>query len=279
MTLPNFQHVVLFHHFRLLLERAAKAGIDVAPIKGAHLVTSVYPPDEDRGMMADVDFLVRPAQWDAALRLVREEGFEPRTGELREAQIHEVGFHIDVGAGRPALFEAHRFLLDPRRFPLDHQGIWLRSAASDFDGVPCRRLAGEDHVCFGAVHEVMHRLTGMPRTLRDLELLLDRGGADPMLVARIAREWRVTRIVWLFLDLLDRDHPDLGLATACAALAPPSPVRQALRRLVPDAEARLWNLGYRQRAAVLWPPLFDSPALLARYLAFHPSALGGLRGR
>jgi hypothetical protein len=271
---PNVQHVVLFHHLRRLLGRLAAAGIDAAPLKGAHLVTAVYPPEEDRGPMADVDLLLRPAHWDNALRLMLEQGFRPRTGALREAQLHEVGFLLDAGAAQPFLFEAHRFLLDPRRFPLDHEGIWLRSTTADFDGAPCRRLAGEDHLCFGAVHEVMHRLANLPRTLRDLELLLDPGGADPLLVGRIARQWRVTRMVWLFLDLLDRRRPALNLSPVCGLLAPPAPVRRILRRLISEDGARLGDLGYRQRAAVLWPLLFDSPPPLVRYLARHPLGLG-----
>lgn len=279
MSPQNPQHVVLFHHLRRFLERAAAAGIDAAPLKGAHLATAVYPPGEDRGPMADVDFLVRPAHWEAALGLMTDLGFRPRGGSLREAQPHEVGFLLDAGAAEPFLFEAHRFLLDPRRFPIDHEGIWLRSTAADFDGAPCRRLSAEDHLCFGAVHEAMHRLVNLPRTLRDVELLLGPGGAVPALAARIAREWRVTRMVWLILDLLERRRPGAGLGGAVAALAPPRPVRRALRRLVPDADARLLDLGYRQRAAVLWPLLFDSPALLARYLFFHPAALGRVRRR
>ena len=74
----NPQYVVLFHHFRHFLKEASEKKIDVAPLKGAHLLTAVYGNDKDRDMLADVDFLVRPSEWDPVTKLLLNMGFERR---------------------------------------------------------------------------------------------------------------------------------------------------------------------------------------------------------
>jgi hypothetical protein len=263
----NVQHVVLFHHFRGFLEAAAKEGIDAAPLKGAHVVTSVYPEGEDRGVMADVDFLVRERDWERTLALLPRLGFAPRAGwpgYPDEPEMHEAGFTLDLGGGRKILFEAHRFLVEPRRFFIDHEALWARSFPSDFEGVACRRLAPEDHVLFIAFHEAMHRLQNLGRAVRDLELLA-RAGADLDVVAARACSWRMRRIAWLFLSLL-------GEHGRAKSLAPPLPVRAAIRMLVPDARAtRLGLLPDRLQAAALYPLLFDDVRMLGRYVAAHPA--------
>ncbi|MFO8070989.1 MAG: nucleotidyltransferase family protein [Polyangia bacterium] len=275
MTLPNPQHVILFHHFRRLLERAAEERIDVAPLKGAHLVTSVYPPEEDRGPMADVDFLVREEDWTRALEICRELGFRPRFGTLDEGQIHEVGFKVELSGGKEVLIEAHRWLVDPRRFSLDHEALWARSRSSTFDGAPCRRLANEDQLCFVAFHELLHRLGNPSRALRDVELLLKDEKTDPELVVARAGEWRVRRAVWLMLDLLAKKKRDEQSAATAERLAPPLPIRAAIEALLRDGTVSRWRrLSYRAQAALLWPLLFDAPHLTARFVAFHPKALG-----
>ena len=268
---PNPQYVILFHHFRRLLEALAEEGIDAAPLKGAHLLTSVYPEGEGRGTLSDVDFLVREGDWKRALGVMEREGFTRREHFANEERLNEVGFHLDVAPGRHVLFEIHRHLFSAHRITIDHDAIWARSTPSAFDGAPCRRLAAEDHFCHIALHALIHRLDQLPRTTRDLELLLR---DDPLSTDRIvhrARQWRITRIVWRFLELLTRTDPELCPSSAVASLAPPRIVRAAVRALVPDGDGtRLSFLNHRVQAALLWPVLFDSTLMTARFAANHP---------
>ena len=119
-----------------------------------------------------------------------------------------------------------------------------------------------------AFHALIHRLDQLPRTTRDLELLLR---DDPLSADRIAdraRQWRITRIAWRFLELLTRTDPGLCPSSTVASLAPPRIVRAAIRALVPDGETtRLHRLNHRVQAALLWPILFDSPLMTARFAA------------
>ena len=274
----NPQHIILLHHFRRFLEKAHEAGIDAAPLKGAHLVSGVYPADVDRGMMADVDFLVRPEHFAGARRILEELGFY-REAKPPSHPTHEESLYLDITADRRIMFEVHEYLFHPARFPIDHEAIWRRSTASDFDGAPCRRLAPEDNYAHIAFHATVHRLMSLKRALADLEFMLRRGNVDPELVVERAREWRVTRAVWLLTRLLDADCPDLELAAMIGELAPPPPVGAALDFLVPRGgdRTRLSRLHHRAQAALLWPLVFDSPLQLARLVVNHPCVRYHLR--
>jgi Uncharacterised nucleotidyltransferase len=267
----NPQYIILFHHFRLLLEDVEKENIDIAPLKGAHLLSEVYPVGEDRGKLSDVDFLVRPADFERVGQIMEGRGFVPRKTGIDEGVTHERGYWLDVGDGRKILFELHRNLVDPARFPIDQQSIWARSRASIFDGVPCRRIAEEDHFVFVALHAVMHRLTELEKSQRDLELMIRKGDTDLSMVVARAKEWKVTRIVWLALELLKERCAGLELARFAQPLEPPIAVQIAVRILVPDArQTALAGYNHRLQAAILWPCLFDSLPQLARFTTTHP---------
>jgi hypothetical protein len=258
----NAQHIVLLHHFRRLLEAAHREGIAVAPLKGAHLITSVYPPYEDRGKMGDVDFLVRAEDWDRVEPLMTALGF---FGPSRRSR-HEAAFHFSLENGKTFLFEAHRYLFDPRRFEIDHDGLWRRAAQSTCEGQPCFRLAPEDNFCHIAFHSMIHRFKNLARTVRDLELVLV--NADPSLNERIlerATEWRTTRTAWLLLKLISERRPELVTPGILSALEPPRPVRAAAFLLIDsEVRSRLEKLDYRLQAALLWPLFIDRISSLAR---------------
>ncbi len=269
----NPQHIVLFHHFRRFLVAAAKEEIAAVPLKGAHLLTSVYPPDRDRGVMADVDFLVRPEHFKRAGELLRKLGFSFHERAYPGVSEFEEAYTLQVDETHQILFEVHRYLFEPIRFPIDHEALWARSVSSHFDGAPCRRLAPEDHFCHIAFHAAVHRLIPLERSLMDLELLIRNGNVDLEKVVVRAREWKVTRAVWLFIDLLRGQMPDLHPDSWADMLAPPFPVRTALRTLVQDGKVtRLIDIHHRLQAAVIWPVLFDSPAQVIRFVATHPLA-------
>ena len=256
----NPQNVVLLHHFRRFLEAAEERGIDVAPLKGAHMLTAVYPPGEDRPMM-DVDFLVRPGQFDAACALLAEQGFSRilyHGRAVTERRNYEA-LHTRQEGNLEVILEPHRYLVQPARHPIDHEAVWDRSSPSELDGVPCRRLAAEDHALHAVIHLMTHRFMEPGRALRDLELLL-RGGADLDVIVQRAKRWRCRRATWLALTLLHSRAPDLGAAAVAAELEPPSPVRLALITLVrPEEGFMLQGLGIRAGQAALWPLLLDGP--------------------
>jgi hypothetical protein len=273
------QQVLLLHHFRRILVAAAARGIDVAPLKGAHLATASEGGAALRSRaMGDVDFLVRERDYARMLEAMADLGFRPRRPVEAESWLHEVGFLADVAPGGALLFEVHRALFEPRRLRLDHEAVWARSVPSTVDGAPCRRLAPEDHVVHLCLHAALHRYYHLERTLGDVEALVRRGGASLALVARRAREWRATRATWVVADLLDRQAPELGTGRLAGWLAPPVPVRRALRAMVrPGAATPLARQSHRLAAALLLPVVLDGPADVARFAVFHPAVRGVVR--
>ncbi len=273
------KYVVLFHHFRRFLEAAAGCGIDVAPLKGAHLLTSVYRRGEDRGALADIDFLVRDRDWERTGVLLQKQGFIrlpiPRR-PVSEKEGYEADFSLEASRGRNISFEPHRCLIQPARHPIDYDALWDRSVASSFDGAPCRRLSVEDHLLHAVIHVAHHFFIEPARMLRDVELLVSHGGADLDTVVVRARQWQCARTTWLVLTLLEEAAPHLGASRFAARLAPPKRVQGALRNLVPDVRGfRQTGANVRVMQARLLPLLLDTPRQMIRFFGYY----GALRVR
>lgn len=265
------QHVIFLHHLRRLLVAASEREIEVVPLKGAHLITSVYKDGGEGRFLGDVDYLVRPKDWSRTLELVEDLGFIPRDPSGFERSLHQVGGHLDVGSDTKILFEAHRYLFEPSRIPIDHDGLWRRSRASQLEGAPCRRLSDEDHFVYTALHCGLHRLMSFDTALRDLEMLLRNGSPDLEIVVHRAREWGAVRMTWLCLDHLSTRLPDLDLEPTLAALAPPKAVGIILRRFVDEqGRSRVAMLHHRIQAALVWPWIMDSSTRVVRLVANHP---------
>jgi len=265
----NPQHIILFHHFRRVLQAAKKEGISVAPLKGAHLVTSVYPLDEDRGLFADVDFLVKEDDYEKSWALLLELGFTQRINKnrLESAKYSEdTGFYLEIAFEKRILFEVHRYLERKDRHPVNYEDLWLRAYESTFDGVSCMRLSSEDHFLHCAMHLMTDRFTSPKRGLRDLELLLMNGNVNLDIVADRAVSWQCSRAVWLALTLLAQKSPGVKVDKYIKKLSPPVYIKRALRFLVPDvAGFRFANIGLRNEQAILWPFLMDGLGPILRF--------------
>ena len=263
------QYVVLFHYFRQFLEEAHRCGIDVVPLKGAHLLTSVYPAASvERGPMTDVDFLVRPTDVSLAHEILIELGFV-READHALKDSHETAYVLEVNPKERIVFEMHEGL---SRFSMDLEGLWRRTRVSTFDGVPCRRLSPEDAYVYAVLHETLHRLSDLDRLIGDLTMLLHSGEVQPPLVLERAREWRLTRAVWTVSRLVPIDKGTEGkMSKMLRLLEPPFPINQILRHLVPNRRGTLISqLPYRLQAVLLWGWILDSPTQVVKRILSHP---------
>ncbi|MDJ0764305.1 MAG: nucleotidyltransferase family protein [Myxococcota bacterium] len=267
------QYVVLFKYFRRFLKAAAEKGIDVAPLKGAHLLTSVYSDQEERGILADIDFLVRPEQWDEVSVLLSEMGFVRHVEVDRPAtnrECYESSFYFYM-SGKPRMrFEPHRYLVQPERHPIDYDALWARSIKSTFDRVPCYRLTAEDHILHSIIHLMTHSFIRPERSLRDIELLIRRGRANLDIAVSRAKEWQCARGAWLAFTLLKEYTPQLDIEDFVRGLAPNRGVRRALRFFIPNINGfRYANLGLRTREAMLFPLILDGVNPLVRFSRYY----------
>ncbi len=257
----NPQHIVLFHYFRLFLEKAHTHGIDVAPLKGAHLLTSVYPERWDRGPLADVDFLVRARDFERCCEILQEMGFKARTLASRPVTatlFYERGLYLPLSDGKRILFEPHQYLVQPDRLKIDYDALWERSISSLFDGVPCRRLCNDDHFLHTIVHLVTDRFIDPGRALTDLEMLLTHGGVSLDEIMTRMDDWGARRGLWVALKLLALKRPNMIPEHHIEAIAPPWPVRRYLQHMVLEqGKYRYPQMDLRSQELILWPALFD----------------------
>ena len=238
------------------------------PLKGAHLISSVYPEGEDRGRLGDVDFLVRPESFGEVDALLIHQGFRREVLEPYQTEKHEASYVLDVGSQNLIAFEVHRAL---SRFPLDQEGIWGRARPGVFDGVPCLYLSAEDTYVYLVLHELFHRFSGLSRTVRDLTMLLRYQSVDTVQVISRAREWRLTRAVWTLSRLVGQTDASLGLDEMLRELRPDALTRKVIEYLVPDEHAtRLFKLHHRLQALLLWTWLLDRKTQLIRRAITHP---------
>lgn len=265
---PHPRNIILFHHFRRFLELANSQEIEIIPLKGAHLISTVYPEDVDRGVLCDVDFLVRPEFFDEIGRILSMQGFYQRSGKPYKEERHEAAYYLNISSQHRIMFEVHRALA---RYPIDHDGIWERSKSSKFDGVPCRYLSDEDAYVYSVLHELFHRFMWLSRTVQDLTMLLRYGSVDLDVVVARSKEWRLTRAVWTISRLVQRHDVTLGLNDMLKALQPTTVTQKVINYLVPDDSAtRLFGLHHRLQAILLWTWLLDSKTQLAHRVLTHP---------
>lgn len=257
----NVQYIILFHYFREVLKHANKRGIEMAPLKGAHFLTSIYPPSEDRGPLADIDFLVQEDDWNRAVELMISIGFILRQTENRQVsqrKYHEAVFFSKLENGQYILFEAHRQFVQPSRHPVNYNDVWDRAYSSTFEGVPCKRLCDTDHLLHLVIHLFSHRFSCLKRSMRDLELLVNAGNIEYKAIVPRAIEWKCTRALWLTLSLYKKKTNSERFDKIIQQVRPPLPVRLLLKLLVTNEKEFLFKeIGLRKEQLILWTLLMD----------------------
>jgi hypothetical protein len=179
-------------------------GIDIVPLKGM-----AYGLMFERGgpirPMADIDLLVRAADYQTAGEMMAGLGYEEVFQDplSQAAGQHERQFVRD---GR--LVEVHRAFLRGRRITVDYDALWARTIPLDRDGVSCRRMSPEDTLLYHCFHMGMHEFAlGGLRAVWELRRLILEDRPDLPACARRAREWETMRITWCALRLLQSCFP------------------------------------------------------------------------
>ncbi|MBN2715977.1 MAG: nucleotidyltransferase family protein [Deltaproteobacteria bacterium] len=259
--LISAQQVILFHHFRKLLEHAREMHIDVAPLKGAHLLTSVYPASESRGAMVDIDFLVQEHDWHRIPLLMNACGFSPvfiPSRHATQAKFHEAHYVHRFDAQTQIVFEPHRQFVQLARHPIDYSQVWQRSYQSTFEGVSCLRICDDDHFLHQVIHLFSHRFAEPVRGLKDMEMLWRNGDVNFSNVSRRAGEWKCRNALWLSLVLHKHIFATNSFDSLIEETMPSRFIRFALTKLVsPEHGFRFTGAGLRIEEATLWPFLMD----------------------
>jgi hypothetical protein len=141
---------------RQTLSAFHERGIPVISLKGPWLAERLHGDAAFRSY-SDLDFLVRPRDWNTVERTLSESGFSPcDRGDDRHRRWRRAGICV----------EPHYRLENPLDFDLDTEGLWNRALLSEFRGIPAWLLALSDELMFLCVHAVRH-------CFERLSLLLD----------------------------------------------------------------------------------------------------------
>jgi len=137
------------------LESLRAAGITPVLTKGAARV-ALDPDETVERYSHDVDVLVRPDEWEAAVDLVLAAGLAPKQNLTREAllrlrqRFHALGFRK-----AEALIDLHLFAMKRNRCQGDDDGLRERSIEARFVGVPVRVPCAEDRMVMALGHGLL----------------------------------------------------------------------------------------------------------------------------
>lgn len=138
-----------------LLKAFREFGIEVLPLKGPVLGMALYG-DAAMRQANDLDLLVRRGDFPCAEALLLSLGF---------AGLGAAGDHDRRFVRGEFLVELHFELASPRFFPFDVEGIWSRSHASNFRGIPVRAMSSNDQILYLCAHGLKHGFSRLIWTL------------------------------------------------------------------------------------------------------------------
>lgn len=214
-----------------ILDGLRQAGIEAMPVKGLVIADRLYG-DLAARPCADLDVLVRPADYAAAGAVLHDLGFRQRVEPRYKALVHK--FHgpaWDRGAGSGHVrLELHWALWADSEERMGTEPMWERSVETTLLGRPVRTLSTEDTLLHLAIHRTKSALR--LRWVTDVAELVRADGAaldwDAYLArARIARGRTASGVVLgLARDLLGAPVPPAVMAD----LAIGRPKRSILER-------------------------------------------------
>jgi len=124
-----------------------KADVEVISLKGPCLAERLYGDAALRSCY-DLDLLVRPSDLARAEHLLGDMGFSPH-GEADD--YHRRWLR------KATVVELHHELENPHAFAIDLDGLWARSAVSQFQRAPVQLLAPCDELHYLCLHAARHR--------------------------------------------------------------------------------------------------------------------------
>jgi hypothetical protein len=172
--------------------------IPLISLKGPWLAERLYG-DAALRSYSDLDFLVRPCDWDATERLLTDLGFSPcGPANERHRRWHSHGIQV----------EPHYRLEDPSHFDFDNDGVWQRACPSQFHGVPGLLLVPGDELKFLCVHAVRHCFERLSLLL-DLSYAFRRLSPPDVLESaqRSPQFENAVRLCWLLAKRLEDNPP------------------------------------------------------------------------
>ncbi|MDA8131978.1 MAG: nucleotidyltransferase family protein [Elusimicrobia bacterium] len=239
--------ILLLGAFEEARDAAAKAGVEVAALKGAALLElGLYQPGE-RGM-TDADVLVRPADLEAFEGALRELGYRPMPNSA------DAWVRPSAGEAPPAVIDVHTGLWHIR----DTDGLFSWGLEPGPGGLALNR---EDLFLHAAVHPLLHHGELTARAIEDCaRLAMSAPGDGEKFWAGVSRKSNLYGI-----------RPAVWPAVRRLAAGPCRVPERALEELRPRGAEKIKAALFeraalrRSRALEYLLPVLLRPSLLARY--------------
>lgn len=249
-----------------IVELLERAGLDHRVLKGPAVARLDYP-EPDLRSFADVDLLVRAEEWDDAIAVLGEDGWqrvfpEPRPGFDRRF-VKGVALTRHEGETGTEL-DLHRTLsLGPFGLTVRLADLWDRYEPLPIGGKELYALGAEERFLHACFHAALGDLPPKLVPLRDIAQMSLYGKLDLDRVINLARAWRAEAVllhaVELAWDTLSLDT-SAELMTRSGSL---KPRRRELKALSAYLSPRRSYVGLCLAAV----PAIRRPSDKARYLA------------
>lgn len=210
-----------------------RCNVDYRVLKGPSFAHLDYPDPALRAF-ADIDLLVRPEHFDAAVGVLTEAGFKRKFREVRVGFDHRFGKGACLTGTNGHEVDLHRtFVMGPFGLTLDLDDVWASSDRFEMAGRPFDALDADERF----LHACYHAAIGNARTrlgpLRDLAGMLQRSD-DPVNVERalaLSDRWRSTAVIARAITLAWDTFalPNVPLARWAADFRPSERDQRALR--------------------------------------------------
>ena len=205
-----------------LLQEMSAQQIPVIVLKGAYLGEIVYGDPAQRPM-GDIDLLVRQEHLQAAVEVLRRQGYQTAREFWLEVELRGGHQLPSFQKAEAASLELHWRLQDLESpHPVDMDRLWRRACPVTISGQPALGLGPEDLILYLCLHAAGHHLEYRLRAVYDIALTAAHFGEelDWTKFCGLAREWDAERaaflLLWLASELLRAPVP----ASLISALRP-----------------------------------------------------------
>ena len=199
------RNMMMLHHAGKILQVLRKHGVEVIVLKGLYLAENVYPSIGLR-VFGDVDLLLRRADVDGGLALLRSLGYQLSTWYDPQDPNRDIKHLPPLIKEDAPVVELHwNILKEDTPFDIRIDDLWRRAQPARVAGVDVLALGIEDLILHLAVHaSYQHGFRGGIRPLYDITAVLQKwqGQVQWDQLARTAREWGTERVLWLTLSLV-----------------------------------------------------------------------------
>ena len=189
------QVLALERHLVTLSEALEEAGVEMVLLKGSALAHTVYP-DPSWRPFADLDFLVRGQDFQRAIQVLADRGFNRALPEPRARFDVRFGKAAELYGPGGLTIDLHRTLVvGPFGLWIDLDELFAGTTSFSLGGRSLRRLDDTGLFLHACIHASLGWWPPLLMPVRDVAQVATSAEVDWDLVAARTRRWRLAAVV------------------------------------------------------------------------------------